>query len=191
MAAKEILQLGNPVLLERCDPVAEDELDFAVAVAADLRDTKNAFRAKYGWGRAIAAPQIGVLKCIVFMEAEPGNPVVFINPEMSRESSQMMAVWDHCMSFPELLVQVKRHRACQVSYFDAQWRSQTMPAEDELSELLQHELDHLDGIIATMRAIDGSRFALQSQKELLGEGMFARQDFSHESDLMEERRAST
>ena len=92
----------------------------------------------------------------------------------------MMAVRDHCMSFPELLVQVKRHRSCQVSYLDAEWCAQTMPAEGELSELLQHELDHLHGIVATMRAIDGSRFALQSQKELLGEGTFARQDFSHE-----------
>ena len=180
MAAQEILQLGNPKLLETCDPVAESELDFACSVASDLLDTKNAFRAKYGWGRAIAAPQIGVLKQIVFMEAEPGKPVVFINPEMSDESTQMMAVWDHCMSFPELLVQVKRHRSCKISYLDDNWCPQIMPAQGELSELLQHELDHLHGIIATMRAIDGSRFALQSQKELLGEGMFARQDFNHE-----------
>ena len=180
VAAREILQLGNPKLLEVCEPVAQDELDFARSVAADLRDTKNAFRAQYGWGRAIAAPQIGVLKQIVFMEAVPGNPVVFINPEMSEESVEMMASWDHCMSFPDLLVQVKRHRSCLVSYLDAEWRSRTMPAEGELAELLQHELDHLSGIVATMRVIDGSRFALQSQKELLGEGMFARQDFIEE-----------
>jgi peptide deformylase len=180
MAAKEILQLGNPKLLEPCEPIAENELDFARSVASDLRDTKNAFRAKYGWGRAIAAPQIGVLKQIVFMEAEPGKPVIFINPQMSHQSKEMMAVWDHCMSFPDLLIQVKRHKSCKVSYLDAEWCTQTLPAEDELSELLQHELDHLHGIIATMRAIDGSRFALQSQKDLLDEGMFARQDFNDE-----------
>lgn len=45
-----------------------------------------------------------------------------------------------------------------------------MPAEDDLSELLQHELDHLHGIVATMRAIDGSRFALQSEKHFVGAG---------------------
>ena len=181
MAAREILLLGNPKLLGPCESVSDDELDFAIAVGEDLRDTRNAFRAERGWGRAIAAPQIGAPKQIVFMEAEPGQPVLFINPQMSAASTEMMEVWDNCMSFPDLVVQVRRHRSCLVSYRDAAWRPQTMPVEGELSELLQHELDHLHGIVATMRAIDGSRFALQSQKHLLGEGLFARQGSGEEA----------
>ena len=65
MTVREILLLGNPQLLEVSTPVEKSELAYAKSVGEDLRDTMLAFRQKHGWGRAIAAPQIGVMKEIV------------------------------------------------------------------------------------------------------------------------------
>jgi len=78
-----------------------------------------------------------------------------------------------CMSFPDLLVQVRRHRACSVTYRDSAWREVRIRVEGALSELIQHEIDHLDGILATSRAIGGGAFALQSQRHRLAGATFA------------------
>ena len=69
-----------------------------------------------------------------------------------------MEIMDDCMSFPNLLVKVKRYAKCHIIYRDMEWNKQEMVLEGDLSELLQHEYDHLDGILATMRAIDNRSF---------------------------------
>jgi peptide deformylase len=94
---------------------------------------------------------------------EVDEPRVLINPVISGTSSDTIELWDDCMSFPDLLVKVRRHGSCRVAYRDERWREQTIRAEGALSELLQHEIDHLNGILATMRAVDGSAFALRSE----------------------------
>ncbi|MCP4109632.1 MAG: hypothetical protein GY749_29615, partial [Desulfobacteraceae bacterium] len=73
------------------------------------------FREKHGAGRAIAAPQIGVMKRLIYMCIN--EPVVFINPVLSNKSKEMMIVWDDCMSFPDLLVKVERHVKCEIWYY--------------------------------------------------------------------------
>jgi len=65
---------------------------------------------------------------------------------------------DDCMSFPGFLVKVERFKRCIVTYYDMQWRKQELHLEGDLAELIQHEYDHLDGITATMRAIDEKSF---------------------------------
>ncbi len=165
MAVRDILLLGNPSLYETSAGVVRGELDGVVDLAADLRDTMADFRKKYGAGRAIAAPQIGVMKRVIYMDA--GEPVALINPLISDESEEMIEVWDDCMCFPELLVRVLRHRTCRIRYLDLDWKERELELENDLSELLQHECDHLDGILAVMRAMDGISFALKSQKDLL------------------------
>lgn len=167
MAAREILLLGNPRLFEMCEPVREAQLEQIKPIIQDLHDTLMAFRQKYNAGRAIAAPQIGALKRIVYMHT--GEPVVFINPVLDLKSTEMMELWDDCMSFPELLVKVHRHQRCRIRYRDENWEEQSMALEGDLSELLQHEVDHLDGILAVQRAIDEKSFTLRSQRYLLNE----------------------
>jgi peptide deformylase len=76
----------------------------------------------------------------------------------------MMEVWDDCMSFPELLVKVMRHVTITVSYRDMDWNLRELAADNDLAELLQHELDHLDGVLAVMRAIDERSFASRSER---------------------------
>ena len=162
---KEVLLLGNPKLYELSRTVEKDELGGLCEVVDDLHDTLMDFRKRYGAGRAIAAPQIGVMKRLIYMFID--SPTVFINPELLNKSPEMMTVWDDCLCFPELLVKVERHRTCTISYRDMDWTGQEMNLEGDLSELLQHEYDHLDGILAVSRAIDAQSFAMRSQKAFL------------------------
>ncbi len=165
MAVREILLLGNPKLFEMCEPVQETEIEQIRPIIQDLHDTLMAFRQKHNAGRAIAAPQIGALKRLVYMHI--GEPVVFINPVLDLKSPEMMELWDDCMSFPDLLVKVHRHQRCRITYRDENWRERHMALAEDLSELLQHEVDHLDGILAVQRAIDHKSFALRSQRQFL------------------------
>ena len=165
MPVREILLLGNPKLYEKSRPVGFEELNDLKPVVDNLHDTMMDFRKRYNRGRAIAAPQIGVMKRLIYMHIE--KPVVFINPIFRDNSDEMMVVWDDCMSFPDLLVKVRRHKSCTIVYKDMDFNEQQMQLADDLSELLQHEYDHLDGILAVSRAIDPHSFALENQKNLL------------------------
>jgi peptide deformylase len=165
MPVKEILLLGHPKLYEICTPVLPEEGPSLKPVVQDLHDTLMDFRSKYKAGRAIAAPQIGVMKRLVYMCID--KPVVFINPELDQKSTDTFELWDDCMSFPDLFVKVKRHTRCRIRFRDADWQGHEMLLENALSELLQHEVDHLDGILAVSRAVDKNSFALRSQKEFI------------------------
>ena len=165
MAEQRILILGHPKLYEISAPAEHDEINDMRSVSADLFDTMEAFQTKHGWGRAIAAPQIGVLKRVACMNVD--QPVTLINPELEMVGEGTMTVWDDCMSFPELLVKVQRHRRCRVRFRDLDWNEQVLDFEDDLSELIQHEVDHLDGILTIQRAVDERSIAMRSQRGLL------------------------
>lgn len=165
MAIREILQLGNPLLYQVSIEIKREELDELEPLIADLHDTLIDFRNKYDAGRAIAAPQIGVMKRLIYMHI--GTPVVFINPRLVDKSDELIDIWDDCLCFPELLVKVRRHKKCRIEYLDLNWKKSDLFLGNDMAELLQHEYDHLDGILAVSRAIDEHAFALRSQKHLL------------------------
>lgn len=152
----DMLLLGDQRLYETCAPVTRAELPLVTDWVADLHQVMQEIRAKYHFGRAIAAPQLGIMKRLVYMNID--KPVVFINPILTNLSEDMFEIWDDCMSFPNLLVKVKRHKSLIINYLDENWQSQSWKMEDDLAELLQHECDHLDGILCTMRAIDNQSF---------------------------------
>lgn len=164
-ALNHILPLGTPELYLPSEPVDPAEITALGPVIQALHEAMMAFRKRYGAGRAIAAPQIGVRKRLIYMHID--QPVIMINPSLHAQSAEMMEVWDDCMCFPELLVKVLRHRRCRVDYTDALGQAQSWALEDDLSELIQHEYDHLDGILATQRAIDAQSFALRAAKPQL------------------------
>ena len=151
--------MGNPKLYENSSPVEKRELPQLSPVIQDLHDTLLAFRNQFHAGRAIAAPQIGIHKRIVYMYIN--QPTVFINPVLKLIGDEEIEVMDDCMSFPNLLVKVRRHKKSRILYRDMKWNEQEMVLEGDLSELLQHEYDHLDGILATMRAIDNHSFYMK------------------------------
>lgn len=155
---REILRLGNPALYEKSAPVLRDELARMRDVASDLCDTLLDYRKRHQAGRAIAAPQIGVQKRMIFLRTD--QTVVFINPALSFPDGEQMEVLDDCMSFPGLLVRVMRFKRCTVRFRDLDWNERELRFEGDLAELIQHEYDHLDGILATMRAVDNRSFFL-------------------------------
>jgi peptide deformylase len=156
MLLNKVLLLGNPRLHEVSVPVEQHEITGLKPVIHDLHEVLMAFRAKYNAGRAIAAPQIGMLKRLICLNIE--KPVVLINPHLYDKSEEMMEIWDDCLCFPDLLVKVSRHRSCKISFLDECWKEHTWDLTGDMSELLQHEVDHLDGILATQRAIDDRSF---------------------------------
>jgi peptide deformylase len=160
---REILLLGNPKLYEASSAVKKEETALIKETVSDLHDTLMDFRKKYGAGRAIAAPQIGVFKRLIYMHID--KPVVFINPVLQFEDGEYMELLDDCISFPGLLVRVKRHKRCTIRFYDMDFNENVMKLEGDLSELLQHEYDHLDGILATMRAIDDKSLCFNSQRD--------------------------
>lgn len=153
---QKILLLGNPVLYQVSTAVTEEDYPKLPKIVEDLHDTLVAFRKKYGAGRAIAAPQIGVQKRILYLYID--HPVVFLNPHLEFPDGEQMEVLDDCMSFPNLLVKVLRYKRCIIHYTDLEHQPCKMELEGDLSELLQHEYDHLDGILAVMRSIDNHSF---------------------------------
>ena len=166
MAVKDIVLLGNPELYRISQPIRKHEVSGLSEVVMDLHDTLMDFKKRYGAGRAIAAPQIGVKKRLVYMVID--RPTVFINPVLEQKSREMIEVWDDCMCFPDLLVKVRRHKRCRIRWLNMDWKEEEMMLEGSLSELLQHECDHLEGILAVSRAIDEKSFALRNQRSFLG-----------------------
>ena len=152
----DMVMLGDPRLYEVCEPIEKSELHLLEGWVADLDNVMNEIRAKYNFGRAIAAPQLGTMKRLIYMNID--NPIVFINPEITYRSDDKFELWDDCMSFPNLFVKVRRHKKITIKYLDENWDAQVWKMEGDLSELLQHECDHLDGILSTMRAIDEKSF---------------------------------
>ena len=159
---KELLKLGNPKLYEISSLITEEDLQDVPGWVADLHDTLMEYRRVYGAGRAVAAPQIGIQKRLLYMYLD--KAYVFINPVMEFPDDEMYELLDDCMSFPGLIVKVRRHRRAVIRYFDLDMKLQVMELEGDLSELLQHEYDHLDGILATMRAVDHKSFYMEQMK---------------------------
>ncbi len=156
MAVGDILLLGNPLLYEKSETVRQEEISSLLPNIDLMFETVLDFREKYGVGRAIAAPQIGLMKRIICINID--KPVVIINPELSDLSKEMFEIWDDCMSFPNLLVKVMRHKSLTVKFRDINWQQKTWHLQNDMAELIQHEYDHLDGILATQHAIDDKSF---------------------------------
>ena len=92
MAAKEILLLGNPVLRTRCKPVRSVRSASTRLAIRNLRDTLHAFRRSRGFGRGIAAPQIGILRRIIYLDCEFRGAM--LNPKIVRRSRHTFHLWD-------------------------------------------------------------------------------------------------
>lgn len=156
----DLLLLGDERLYHISDAVLPSDSTSIPSWVADLDHVMKEIRAKYHFGRAIAAPQLGILKRLIYMNID--HPIVFINPEITYKSNEMFEVWDDCMCFPQLFVKVMRHRTIRIKYLDEQWKTHEWEMKDSLSELFQHEYDHLEGILCTMRAIDDKSFKWRS-----------------------------
>ncbi len=164
MAIRDILKLGNPILFEKCEEIENFNSTETSEAVRNLKDTLFDFKKKNGFGRGIAAPQIGILKRIIYIDYQTENlSGSLINPIIVRESREKIQLWDDCFSFPDLMVKVERFKEIGVEFFNSSGEKISINAVGELSELLQHEIDHLDGILSVQRAIGPKAFALRQE----------------------------
>ncbi|HWR51881.1 MAG TPA: peptide deformylase [Bryobacteraceae bacterium] len=160
MPARRILQLGDPVLRRVSERIPDPA--GARLVLRDLRATLHEFQRTHGFGRGISAIQIGEAARLIYIEFD-GAPYELFNPVFERVSDEKFRLWDDCFSFPNLMVLVERSRSVRVRYQDAHGEPLVVDAEGAFSELLQHEMDHLDGILAVDRAVSRDAFSTRDE----------------------------
>jgi peptide deformylase len=145
MAKREILVLPDPRLRGVADPV-ETVDDGIKALAADMLETMYAAP-----GIGLAATQLGEMKRIVVMDlskdGEPKAPLVLINPEIKKYSEETLTSEEGCLSIPEIYYDVERPAEITVEYTDLEGKRVTRYATERLAICIQHELDHLDGVL--------------------------------------------
>ncbi len=162
MTVREILKMGDPRLLRVAEPVKEfgtPELD---ALIVDMFDTMHAAN-----GAGLAAPQIGVnLRLVIYgfkqntryPDAPPVPETVLINPKLRPLSAEMEDGWEGCLSVPGLRGVVPRFSALHYDGFDQYGNVISRDADGFHARVVQHECDHLDGILYPMRITDLSQF---------------------------------
>ena len=159
---REVLKMGDPRLLRVAQPVREFDTPELHALIADLFDTMRHLD-----GAGLAAPQIGVdLRVVIFgfgrndryPDAPPVPETVLINPQLTPLSDEMEDGWEGCLSVPGLRGVVPRFRALQYRGFDPAGQPIERRVDGFHARVVQHECDHLDGVLYPMRVRDFSRF---------------------------------
>lgn len=174
---RPVLRMGDPRLLERARPVETFGTPELVALVADMRDTMAARD-----GAGLAAPQIGVgLRVAVFgvhanpryPEAEEVPDTVLINPVLEPVDDEMVEGWEGCLSVPGMRGLVPRYRRLRYRGFDERGAAIDRTVADFHARVVQHEVDHLDGILYPRRIRDLTKFGFI-------EALFPGQDLGEE-----------
>ena len=161
MTIHRIRLLGDPILRARCEHISRPSSTAVRVIADDMRETLRDWQSRFGSGRAIAAPQIGAPVRIVHVEMD--RPWTLINPEIVDIGTEDFTVWDDCFSFPNLLVRVQRAYRIRIRYQDLKGEAREIDLEGDRAELLQHEIDHVDGVLAVDRACGADPFCLREE----------------------------
>jgi peptide deformylase len=146
MPTRPLLELGNPLLRQLSLPIDDAHSDETLAIVTDLWDSLRAFRAEHGWGRSLAAPLIGINRRVIVL-IEQGEEWTLINPRLVRWSRDQSVDWESCVAVGSLWGLVSRSQQVVVTALDANGQEQQYEAEELLARLLQHEIDHLDGLM--------------------------------------------
>ena len=158
MAIRDVLKMGDPRLLSPAQPVADFASLELAQLIVDMHDTMRALN-----GAGLAAPQIGVgLQVVLFeVNANPRYPdaesvpfTVLINPVLTPLSDVMEEGWEGCLSVPGMRGLVPRHASLRYQGFDAAGQPIDRSVKDFHARVVQHEVDHLHGILYPMRIRD-------------------------------------
>lgn len=163
---RDILRMGDPRLLTVAQPVEHFGTPELEALLLDMFDTMHAAN-----GAGLAAPQIGVpLRVVIFGYADDAEPnprypdapivprTVLINPQLQPLSDDKEEGWEGCLSVPGLRGSVPRYTQLHYSGFDAQGKAIERTVDGFHARVVQHECDHLDGVLYPMRIKDFSKF---------------------------------
>lgn len=159
MTIRQVLHMGHPLLLEVSQPVQQFSTPELGVLVEDMMDTMAEED-----GAGLAAPQIGVLLRVVVFGIEGGNPrypdrgevpmTVLINPKIEPLSEEMESDWEGCLSVPGMSGVVPRYKKIRYSGYDIQGTPFQVEAEGFHARVVQHECDHIDGILYPMRIED-------------------------------------
>lgn len=160
MAIRTIAKMGHPILKVPAAPVDDPTAPEIGALARDMQDTLEEIGAS-----GIAAPQVfDARRLVVYrmikaripkaMDIAPVPWTVMVNPEITPLGEDKIAVWERCLSLPGLHGKVPRFARIKIAYQTLDGRTVTDEAHGTWSALLQHECDHLDGILYPMRMTD-------------------------------------
>lgn len=164
MTVRETVQLGDPRLREPARPVEWPDAPGVAAAAADVADTLADWAERTGYGRGMAAPQIGVALRLVHIRI--GEPFTLLDPVIVGRSEETWEPWETCLSFSvAFFCTVRRHTWVDVTYRSPDGRSHTIRADDQLGHCLQHELDHLDGVLAVDRMTGPASLCMRREFE--------------------------
>ena len=164
MGTRQVLLVGNPLLREKSAPVTDFGPDLR-PILEDLIDTLTDHQEKTGGGRGIAAPQLGYLKRVIRIQT-PDFTSFLVNPEVVERSDELFDVWDSCLSLKgAVFVKIRRHRSIRVDYLDENGEKHSAEFSDGMSELLQHELAHLDGVLCTDHLEDNRDIVMREEWE--------------------------
>lgn len=148
MAILKLYTYPDKVLSQKCEKV-ETVTDEVRRLLDDMLETM--YKDK---GVGLAAPQVGITKRIIVVDDKvtedgiPGaHPLYLVNPEIIKKSAETILFNEGCLSIPGQCAEVERHAAVTVKYLDYAGNEQILEAEDYLAVILQHEIDHLDGIL--------------------------------------------
>jgi peptide deformylase len=162
MAVREVLRMGDPRLLERARPVDKFSTEELNELLNDMQDTMRALD-----GAGLAAPQIGVgLQVVIFgIDHNPRYPdaeavpyTVLINPPLTPIGTEMEEGWEGCLSVPGMRGVVARHTQLRYQGFDQSRQAIDRTVSGFHARVVQHECDHLIGVLYPMRIRDFSRF---------------------------------
>ncbi len=161
MAVRSVNLLGDPVLRTPSDAVVNPRSPAVRMVADDLQETFRFLKSKHGVGRGLAAPQIGAPIRMIYVEID--EPWFILNPKITDIGDEDFWVWDDCFSVPNLLVRVQRAFRVEVVYQDLSGDRRRVESEGALAELLQHEIDHLDGVLCLDRPTGHNAMSLKQE----------------------------
>lgn len=137
---REIKKHPDPILRKKCQEVEEITPEIK-RLAEDMVETMEKNQ-----GIGLAAPQVGVLKRIVVLQTEQG-PAVFVNPKIIKKSKEKETLEEGCLSFPGFWLKIKRAREVEIEGLDIRGKKISVKAEGFIARILQHEIDHLDGVL--------------------------------------------
>ncbi len=160
---REVIQKGSPILRIKCDPVTD--FTEVQGIIDDLFDTIKYLKTTYEFKRGIglSAPQIGETLRISVAEYD-GKSYVLMNPEIVETSGEKKPIWEGCLSFFEYRAHVPRYTYVKVKAFDRNGKAYFVEGKDDFASLLQHEKDHLDGILCFDYLPNGEKDLVRSKK---------------------------
>ena len=167
-----LARMGHPILREKAVPVDLTKLSDVQEIVNNMRHTLESLGDRLG----LAAPQVHVpLRIVIFkipkaepsqrytFDCNPGPLTVMINPEITQVNDEKILGWEGCISVPGMVGEVERHKSIVYSFYDISGTQHTREAHGFHARIVQHECDHLDGILFPTRIGNMNRFGFEDE----------------------------